>query len=233
LYFSWRQRFLFIFIFPLAKHKHKRTLNTRGSIFTLTSVTDTIFHLHVDFIVVEMTLNFIHLLRWTLSSGGDHQSGQCHGHDTSPAAEQWSRIHPFMGGEISGWAAPVSNGAFHNSFSELPVVFRMPSTAAFHSIPRLLPASAGTLSHFQPRTSRAVQQRCPHHFVFPPPSFPAPFLSPLSLFLSALAMRSLSSSLLSPLRVFPLYSPSSFLFLIVVWVFRTPYGSAGQLTLCV
>ena len=91
--------------------------------------------------------------------------------------------------------------------------------------PSALLAATLPASHQQSSAAALSTPLC-----FSPPSFPAPILSPLSLFLSALAMRSLSSSLLPPLRVFPLYTLSSFSFDSGMG-FRTPYGSAGQLSL--
>ena len=141
------------------------------------------------------------------------------------------------GGELSG-ARAVSTAADHNLW--LSVFLHEVQLLA--AAPRAAVARAGLAlacwlssrwsacwpSHFQPSAGSARWQRKPHHSAFLPSLHPCSFF----FFSFALAMRSLSSSLLPPLRVFlctlPPFFPSHSLLIAIGMGDRTPYGSAGQ-----
>ena len=149
-------------------------------------------------------------------------NGQCHGHDTSPAAEQWSRIIRCRPAEksLSGHDAIPRRRARALDLSARRCLWLWLSMLLSSSLAVTLPAS-----HEQSSAAALSTPLCffspnvlPCSFSFAPVSLPLRTCNALALIVTPLSSPS-----------FPLYSPSSFSLLIVVWVFRTPYGSAGQL----
>ncbi len=128
----------------------------------------------------------------------------------------------------------------HTCHAMVPQLIPKASTALSSNVPRCSPAFlscyprrlAMPCSH---TSSPARAEQCSSSAVHTAVFFPHPpslllFARPFSLLLrtcNALAL--IVTPLSSP--SFPLYSPSSLSLLILVWVFRTPYGSAGQLSL--